>query len=84
MAPFCNSKARTPTRIPDAVVNYRHFCLAAVTVIRIYAAHLKWPPICRFTLENTTDQACTDLRRLLARYIAREVLLFTMVSTKSD
>jgi virulence-associated protein VapD len=64
--------AYTQTRNPDAVANHLHFCMAATTITWIYAAHLKQAPIRRYASENTTEYAFADVRRSLAKHLARE------------
>jgi len=64
--------AHTQTRNPDAVTNHLHFCMAATTITWIYAAHLNQAPIRRYASENTTEYAFADVRRSLARHIAKE------------
>lgn len=64
--------AHTQTRNPDAVVNHLHFCMAATTITWIYAAHLKQAPIRRYASQNTTEYAFADVRRSLAKHLARE------------
>jgi hypothetical protein len=64
--------AHTQTRNPDAVTNHLHFCMAATTITWIYAAHLNQAPARRYVSENTTEFAFADVRRSLARHIARE------------
>ena len=64
--------AHTQTRTPDAVTNHLHFCMAATTLTWIYAAHLHQAPARRYASENTTEFAFADVRRSLARHIARE------------
>ncbi|ESQ14982.1 MAG: hypothetical protein N838_10060 [Thiohalocapsa sp. PB-PSB1] len=44
--------ADTQTRNPDAVCNHLHFCMAATTIARIYAAHLKQAPLRRYASGN--------------------------------
>jgi hypothetical protein len=64
--------AHTQTRNPDAVANHLHFCMAATTITWIYAAHLHQAPARRYPSENTTEFAFADVRRSLARHLARE------------
>ena len=64
--------AHTQTRNPDAVTNHLQFCMAATTITWIYAAHLDQAPIRRYASENTTEYAFADVRRSLARYLAKE------------
>ena len=64
--------AYTQTRNPDAVVNHLHFCMAATAITWIYAAHLKQAPMRRYASENTTEYAFADVRRSLAKHLARE------------
>ena len=64
--------AHTQTRNPDAVVNHLQFCMAATAITWIYAAHLKQPPIRRYASEHTTEYAFADVRRSLAKHLARE------------
>jgi hypothetical protein len=64
--------AHTQTRSPDAVVNHLQFCMAATTITWIYAEHLKQAPIRRYASENTTEYAFADVRRSLAKHLARE------------
>ena len=63
--------AYTQTRNPDAVVNHLHFCMAATAITWIYAAHLKQAPMRRSASENTTEYAFADVRRSLAKHLAR-------------
>jgi len=64
--------AHTQTRDPDAVTNHLHFCMAATTITWIYAAHLNQAPIRRYASENTTEYAFADVRRSLARHLAKK------------
>ena len=64
--------AHTQTRNPDAVTNHLHFCMAATTITWIYAAHLHQAPIRRYASEKTTEFAFADVRRSLARHLAKE------------
>ena len=64
--------AHTQTRNPDAVTNHLHFCMAATTLTWIYAAHLHQAPARRYRSENTTEYAFADVRRSLAKQLARE------------
>jgi hypothetical protein len=64
--------AHTQTRNPDAVTNHLHFCMAATTITWIYAAHLHQAPARRYRSENTTEFAFADVRRSLAKQLARE------------
>jgi len=64
--------AHTQTRNPEAVTNHLHFCMAATTITWIYAEHLKQAPIRRYASKNTTEYAFADVRRSLARHLARE------------
>ena len=64
--------AHTQTRNPDAVTNHLHFCMVATTLTWIYAAHLHQAPARRYASQNTTEFAFADVRRSLARHIARE------------
>lgn len=63
--------AHTQTRNPDAVVNHLHFCMAATAITWIYAANLKQAPIRRYASQNTTEYAFADVRRSLAKHLAR-------------
>jgi SRSO17 transposase len=63
--------AHTQTRNPDAVTNHLHFCMAATTITWIYAEHLNQAPIRRYASENTTEYAFADVRRSLARHLAK-------------
>ena len=63
--------ADTQTRNPDAVYNHLHFCMAATAITWIYAAHLRQAPLRRYASENTTEYAFADVRRALAKEIAR-------------
>ena len=63
--------ADTQTRNPDAVYNHLHFCMAATTITWIYAAHLKHAPLRRYASDSTTEYAFADVRRALAKEIAR-------------
>jgi hypothetical protein len=53
------------------MVNHLHFCMAA-TITWIYAAHRKQAPIRRYASHNTTEYAFADVRRSLAKHLARE------------
>ena len=64
--------AHTQTRNPDAVLNHLHFCMVATTLTWIYATHLHQAPARRYASENTTEFAFADVRRSLARHLARE------------
>lgn len=64
--------AHTQTRNPDAVMNHLHFCMAATTITWIYAAHLEQAPIRRYASENTSEYTFADVRRSLAKHLARE------------
>jgi len=63
--------AHTQTRNPDAVLNHLHFCMAATTITWIYAAHLHQAPARRYPSGNTTEFAFADVRRSLAKHLAR-------------
>ncbi len=63
--------SHTQTRNPDAVTNHLHFCMAATTITWIYAEHLNQAPIRRYASENTTEYAFADVRRSLARHLAK-------------
>lgn len=62
----------TQTRNPDAVTNHLHFCMAATTITWIYAEHLLQAPLRRYASEKTTEYAFADVRRSLAKQIAKE------------
>jgi hypothetical protein len=64
--------AHTQTRNPDAVFNHLSFCMAATTITWIYAEHLKQAPIRRYASQNTSEYAFADVRRSLAKHLARE------------
>jgi hypothetical protein len=64
--------AHTQTRNPDAVTNHLHFCMAATTITWIYAEHLNQAPIRRYASQITTEYAFADVRRSLARHLAKE------------
>jgi hypothetical protein len=64
--------SQTQTRNPDAVTNHLHFCMAATTITWIYAEHLNQAPIRRYASENTTEYAFADVRRSLAKLLAKE------------
>jgi len=64
--------SQTQTRNPDAVTNHLHFCMAATTIVWIYAEHLQQAPIRRYASQNTTEYAFADVRRSLARHLAKE------------
>jgi hypothetical protein len=64
--------AHTQTRNPDAVTNHLHFCMAATTIVWIYAEHLHQAPVRRYASKNTTEFAFADVRRSLARHLAKE------------
>jgi len=64
--------SQTQTRNPDAVTNHLHFCMAATTITWIYAEHLHQAPLRRYACENTTEYAFADVRRSLARHLAKE------------
>ncbi len=64
--------SQTQTRNPDAVTNHLHFCMAAATITWIYAEHLNQAPIRRYASENTTEYAFADVRRSLAKLLAKE------------
>ena len=64
--------AHTQTRNPDAVTNHLHFCMAATTITWIYAEHLNHAPVRRYASEKTTEYAFADVRRSLARHLAKE------------
>ena len=51
-----------------------HFCMVDTTITWIYAAHLNQAPIAirRYASKNTTEYAFADVRRSLARHIAKE------------
>ena len=49
-----------------------HFCMAATTITWIYAAHLNQAPIRRYASKHTIEYAFADVRRSLARHIAKE------------
>jgi transposase len=63
--------SQTQTRTPDAVTNHLHFCMAATTITWIYAEHLNQAPIRRYASENTTEYAFADVRRSLAKLLAK-------------
>ena len=62
----------TQTRNPDAVTNHLHFCMAATTITWIYAEHLLQAPLRRYASGKTTEYAFADVRRSLAKQIAKE------------
>ena len=64
--------AHTQTRNPEAVMNHLHFCMAVTTITWIYAAHLEQAPIRRYASENTSEYTFADVRRSLAKHLARE------------
>jgi hypothetical protein len=64
--------SHTQTRNPDAVTNHLHFCMAATTITWIYAEHLNHAPVRRYASEKTTEYAFADVRRSLARHLAKE------------
>jgi hypothetical protein len=64
--------AHTQTRNADAVTNHLHFCMAATTITWIYAEHLNHAPVRRYASKNTTEFAFADVRRSLARHLAKE------------
>jgi hypothetical protein len=64
--------SQTQTRNPDAVTNHLHFCMAATTITWIYAEYLNQAPIRRYASENTTEYAFADVRRSLAKLLAKE------------
>ena len=64
--------SHTQTRNPDAVTNHLHFCMAATTITWIYAEHLNQAPIRRYASGKTTEYAFADVRRSLARLLAKE------------
>jgi len=64
--------AHTQTRNPDAVTNHLHFCMAATTIVWIYAEHLHQAPVRRYASKNTSEFAFADVRRSLARHLANE------------
>jgi hypothetical protein len=64
--------SHTQTRNPDAVTNHLHFCMAATTIVWIYAEHLSQAPIRRYASGKTTEYAFADVRRSLARLLAKE------------
>jgi len=64
--------AQTQTRNPDAVTNHLNFCLVATTITWVYGAHrLKAPPR-RYATRERTEYAFGDLRRALAKDLARK------------
>ena len=64
--------AHTQTRTPDAVTNHLQFCMVATTITWIYAGHLPQAPIRRYASQRTTEYAFADVRRVLAKHIAKE------------
>ena len=64
--------SQTQTRNPDAVTNHLHFCMAATTITWIYAEYLNKAPIRRYASRRTTEYAFADVRRSLARHLAKE------------
>jgi hypothetical protein len=64
--------SHTQTRNPDAVTNHLHFCMAATTIVWIYAEHLHHAPVRRYASKNTSEFAFADVRRSLARHLAKE------------
>ena len=64
--------SQTQTRNPNAVTNHLHFCMAATTITWIYAEHLNHTPVRRYASEKTTEYAFADVRRSLARHLAKE------------
>ena len=69
----CGS-AHTQTRNPDAVRNHLNFCMAATTITWIYAEHSKQAPIRRYASQDSSEYAFADVRRSLAKHLARESL----------
>jgi hypothetical protein len=63
--------AVTQTRSPDAVFNHLQFCMVATTITWIYAAHRKQAPMRRYASDHTTEYAFADVRRSLAKELAR-------------
>jgi len=63
--------AQSQTRNPYAVTNHLHFCMAATTLVWIYAARLQQTPARRYATHERREYAFADVRRSLAHEIGK-------------
>jgi len=63
--------ASSQTRRPFAVTNHWQFCLAATTLVWLYACRLEKTPARRYATQKRTEFAFADVRRIMAHEIGK-------------